>query len=219
MFTQYAIIQALKEKKKNYSELYTRTREILKEYQMKIVKQQFTDSLKPMIQSGVITKKKTTNQTGNPVIYSISNGDHAQNQAQLILDIGDAMNLVDNFTNILNECEGAFQNIENSLEKNKSTLYAELNENLVLVSEVLSPMIAKMILYQNKSIENLYVIKEIRRIERLARKLFDQAGELSKKLGKKNHDEFINTFDHNFTKELSSKYQKLLRDNTMFSKS
>ena len=62
---------------------------LLKEYDMNIVKQQFTDSLKPMINAEVITKKKLKKQTENPVEYSLTKGEYAENQAQLILDVGE----------------------------------------------------------------------------------------------------------------------------------
>ncbi|MGY5147592.1 MAG: hypothetical protein ACW9W4_06310 [Candidatus Nitrosopumilus sp. bin_7KS] len=218
MFPQAAIIEALKEQKRNNNNLYTRTREILKENNMSIVKQQFTDAIKSLVQAGVLSKKKLPKQTGNPVEYSISKGDHAQNQAQLILDVGAAPSLTDNFKDILNQSEIDFSNIQDSNEKNKESSYDAINEDLILLSSVLSPVIAKMILYQTKSIENLYLLKELRRIERLARGLFDKAGVLSLKLGKERYNQFINTFDHEFTKELSSRYQKLLRDNTTLTK-
>ena len=126
--------------------------------------------------------------------------------------------MTDNFRDILQQCSDAIEEMSDASPKKKTSLYSELNDNLILFAEVLAPMIGKMILYQTTSIENPYLIKEINRIERQSRKLFNQAGVLSQKLGKPNHDKFINTFDHGFTKELSKKYQKLLRNNTIFSK-
>ena len=48
--------------------------------------------------------------------------------------------------------------------------------------------------------------------------LFDQAGVLSKKIGKRNHDECIRTFDHKFTMELVERYQKFRDENTILPK-
>ena len=220
MFTQAVIIKALQEEKRNYSNLRKRTNEILSEYNMQLLsKDAFLISLNPLVASEVLTKKQILKkQTGQPVIYSITKGEYAQKQVELILEIGDAPKLIDYTRGILNQSEGAFEAIKNSIEKNKQGLFDKLNEDLIMIAEYVSHMIGKMILYQTKSLENLYLIKEIKRIERESRKLFDQAGVLSKKLGKKNHDEFIGTFDHGFTKELSTKYQKFLRDASMFKK-
>jgi len=79
-------------------------------------------------------------------------------------------------------------------------------------------MISKMILYQNKSIENLYLLKEMKKIERTLKSILDSAGELSKKLGKNNHDTFIDSLDNAVTEELNEKDEEFQKNNTLFKK-
>lgn len=214
MFPQLAIVQALNEEKRNYTKLYTRVREILSEYHIRIAKQQYTDSLKPLIDSEIISKKK--DEKSNSVIYSLSKTDYAQKQVDLIEEMGKVPELSDYLGNIVERSKSTFKIIQDSKEKNKKLLYSELNENLILVCQSVMPMILKMVLYQNKSIENLYLLKEIKKVERTLRSILDLAGELSKKLGKNNHDKFIDSLDTTVTNELNKKYSEFQKNNTLF---
>lgn len=219
MFPQAAVIEALREEPRSRTNLQTRTNQILKPHNMRLSKDAFNETVKPLINSEVLTKVRILKkETGRPMMYSISEGDYAQKQVKLILEMSEAPKLIEYIEGILRSCEAAYKNIKDSIEKNKEKFYTELNENLILLAEISPPMIAKMILYQTQSIENPYLIREIKRLEQESRKLFNQAGALSKKLGKNNHDEFITVFDKSFTEALSTKYNKFLKKNTIFPK-
>ena len=61
------------------------------------------------------------------------------------------------FRNILNRGEETFEQIRDFNEKKKEKIYSELNENLILLAEVLTPMIAKMILSKQVNKKSLFV--------------------------------------------------------------
>jgi len=117
MFPQLAIVQALKEEKRNYTKLYTRAREILAEYNIKFAKQQCTETLKTLIDSKVISKKKKGKS--NDVIYSLSKTDYAQKQVKLMKEVGNAPESSDYFGNIVKGLESTFETTRDSEDKNK----------------------------------------------------------------------------------------------------
>ena len=198
------------EESRYYDNLFTRAREILKENNVKLARQQLTDSLNHLLKLKIISKKPR----GNKMYYSLNRGKHEA--ISFIKDISNGESAIKQNKEFMKTCKDTIHEIQDSKVKNKQELLFEVTDDLINISRFMFAILTKItfIKFQVSGLEPF--VKELIRHEKETEKTLNGVSCIMQKLGNPYDRKFLNTIESGIAKNVSRKYNTLTKNSEFF---
>jgi len=204
-----SVIQALQEENRYYDNLFTRTRELLKEYNVKFARQQFTNTLKTLTKENIILKEIQ----GNKTLYSLNH--KKQNAISLIMKLSEGYLVIIRNQLLVEKCKQAIKKIQKSNEKNKDKKISELADSLIDLSLYVLAMLSRNSFMQIQSFASPVLVKELIKHEKETRQTLNKISMIINNLGEPYEYKFFKKLYDHTSRTMSRNYNKI-KNNKFF---
>lgn len=209
LYYHSSIIRALGEEERNFDGLLTRTREILRDHEVNFAREQLNQSLKPLMDFEIISKKKD----GRNMIYSLNDNSRAKEGISLIVAVEEGSSTIEKNHWLTQQYEQRVHQIQESHPENMGELLSEITSKLVEFSMFMFKLSIKLMYFQNQSMRLPFLVRELREQERKNREDYDNISMLMRRMGAPYYPRYLEKLDDITGKEIVKEYEKFVKDN------
>ena len=212
LYYHSSVIQALQEEDRIFDQLFTRTREILRNHEVNFARQQLTDTVRHLLQYHIIKKRKK----GRTMIYSINDSPGAHEGIKFIIAVEQVSSTFDQNDWLIEQYGQSVEQILETRPENMNKLLRDTTTKLVQFATLLLHFNVKLLYFQGESMRLPFLVPELRQQERRARQQYDRVSMIAQRMGHPYLRTFHERLDSVTAKSIIKNWEKFVKDNQFF---